>query len=131
MEPITESGELEFGIVVGGQTHRVFVLRAAVLSDSYRAVEAVPLPEAIDGNAPVRIAYQMAIDDAQILCQVQQLGTLEVVPGPAALAAGLDPDDMALLRGAADRLKKKLRDSRKASATSVASSSPSSAPASA
>lgn len=103
------SGDLELGIQVGGIRHFGYTLRRATLADTYRAVESVPVPADIDANPAARVAYQMAVDDAQVLCQITRLGTLDPIPSPAALAAELDPDDMAILRQAAADLKKKLR----------------------
>jgi hypothetical protein len=136
---IVVSGTLQFGILVEGQVHKDFTLRPATLNDSYRATEAVPLPviEAQPGAtveqmvaSPGGVAYRMAIDDATILCQLVRLGTLDPVPGPAALMQELEPDDMATLRKAAEEVKKSLGNSRSGAASSSgAPSSSSSEPA--
>lgn len=112
MSAITVCGTLEFGIVVAGVVHRYFVLRSATLADVYRAAEVVAVPEDLQSNQAVKIAYQIAVDDAQVLSQLVSLGDLDPVPSPAALAAEMEPDDMALLRAAAVDVKKKLRESR-------------------
>ena len=120
MTTIREQGELEVGIVVGDSVHTRFCLRPATLADTYAAVAAVPVPDNLyDGtgdkpgaNPQVNVAYQMAVDDALILCQIDQLGDLARVPDIPALVAALDPDDMAILRKHAGVLKKKLRQSR-------------------
>lgn len=114
MDAIRESGELDLGVVIGGVLHRAFTVRPATLADTYRGAEAVAIPPDLDKpeNGPARVAYQMAVDDAQILCQLESLGDLSPAPSAQALAAELDPDDMALLRKAAASVKKKLRLSR-------------------
>lgn len=131
MSTINVKGELELGVLVGGVTHKAFALRPARLADAYRAAEAVPVPADVDSNRAAQVAYQMAIDDAQILCQVTRLGVLPEVPGPAELVDLVDPDDMAILRQAAAEVKKKWRQSRSSSPTTDAPSSSSSVPASA
>ena len=73
-------------------------------------------------------AYQMAIDDAQIFCQIEALGDLQKVPSPQVLAAELDPDDMTILRQAAGRVKKKLLLSRQSSPPTVEPNTSSSEP---
>lgn len=113
---LLESGELEFGIEIENVIHRTFKLRPAILADAYRAAGAVAVPGDIDSNQSARVAYQMAIDDAQILCQLAQLGTLATIPSPAALVDLLDPDDMAILRQAAASVKKKRAQSKPSSA---------------
>lgn len=109
---IRETGELELGVLVGDVIHRAFSVRPATLADAYRAAEVVKVPADLSENTSARVAYQMAIDDAQILCQVDALGTLDPVPSPSALFAEIDPDDMAILRQAAADVKKKWRQSR-------------------
>lgn len=125
---ITVVGTLDVGILVAGVLHRDFEMRQATLADSYRAAEAVPVPADVADNQAARVAYQMAVDDAAILSQVVRLGGLDPVPGPAALAAEIDPDDMARLRQAADDVKKKWRESRIGLPTFGAPSLSSSAP---
>jgi len=116
MGAIREVVALDAGIVVGDRTYFDVVLRPALLTDTYRATETVPVPDDLD-NPRARVAYQMRVDDAVVLCQIEALGELEgdEVPGPDELAAQLEPDDMALLRGAAARVKKKLQQSRNGS----------------
>lgn len=109
---LRESGELEVGIAISGMVHHTFSLRPATLADVYAAAAAVPIPADLGDNEPARVAYQMAIDDAQVLLQLVALGSVEPVPGVAALVAALDPEDMEVLRAAAGRLKKKLRSSK-------------------
>lgn len=128
MSAVTVVGSLSLGVLVAGALHRAFELRPATLADTYRAAEAVPVPADLAVNQATRVAYQMAIDDAVILCQLTRLGTLDPIPPPAALAAELDPDDMAELRQAAADVKKNLRESRSGLPTSVAPSLSSSAP---
>lgn len=108
MDSITESGTLEYGVEIDGVVHREFTLRPAMLADSYQAALQVPVPDKLD-DATHRVAYQMAIDDAMVLTQLTQLGTLPCVPPPAELAKLLDPDDMVQLRVAAEAVKKKRR----------------------
>lgn len=131
MTNVREEGELELGIVVGGVAHCHFVLRPATLKDTYRAAAMVPVPDNLADDAAAKVAYQMAIDDAMVLCQVETLGTLPETPSPAVLIAEIDPDDMGELREAAARLKKKWRESRKPSPPTAAPSASSSPPASA
>lgn len=125
---IRVGGSLSLGVLVADALHRAYELRPATLADTYRAAESVPVPADLAGNDAARVAYQMAIDDAVILCQLTRLGTLQPVPAPAALAAELDPDDMAELREAAREVKKSLLASRAALATTAAPSLSSSAP---
>lgn len=137
-QTIVVSGALQFGILVEGVVHKEFVVRPATLNDTYHAMEAVPLP-VVEARAdttgeqlqisPAGMAYQVALDDATILCQLIKLGALEPVPGPAALMQELEPTDMAILRGAAAEVKKSLAKSRSGSSPSVEQSSSSSAPA--
>lgn len=127
---VREEGELLSGILVGDVLHTRFVLRPATLLDTYRAAEVVVVPDSLAEDQAVKVAYQMAVDDAMILCQIETLGTLEPVPSPQALVPELDPDDMDLLRKAAIRLKKKWRESRKPSPPTAAPSASSSPPAS-
>lgn len=129
-EALIESGELDFGVVVDGEAHRAFALRPATLVDVYRAAEAVPPKVDMDSAPAVKVAYQMAIEDALILCQLVKLGTLDPVPLPAALMETMAPEDMELLRAAAERLKKKLRLSRNTSPATASPSASSSGPAS-
>ena len=131
MDAIRESGELDLGVMIGGVLCRAFIVRPATLADTYRAAEAVAIPPGLGEpeNESARVAYQMAIDDAQILCQIESLGDLVSVPSPQALAAELDPDDMAVLRKAAASVKKKLRQSRSSSPLTAAPNTCSSEPA--
>lgn len=126
MSTIRETCLLELGF----QGETVAVLRPASLADVYAAAAAVPVPDSLGADKAVNVAYQMAIEDAQVLCQIESLGALEPVPGVAVLVAALDPDDMALLRSAADRLKKKLRQSKRDSSPIDALNTSSSEPAS-
>lgn len=112
MDTLLESGELEIGVAIGELVHRDFALRPATLADTYVAAAAVAVPDDLSSDQAARVAYQMAIDDALVLCQLASLGRADPVPGVAALVAAIDPDDMAILREAAARLKKKLRQSR-------------------
>lgn len=130
MIELREHGELDLGVEAGGVVHREFVLRPARLADTYLAAAAVPVPDDVGTSQAARVAYQMAIDDAQVLCQLTQLGTLAPVPPVHELAAWIDPDDMAILRQAAVELKKKLRASRLSSPPIDAPNTSSSAPAS-
>lgn len=109
MDAVTEVCDLEVGIVVGGVAHTRVVLRRARLADAYAAAAAVAIPEDIATNRLQSVAYQLAVDDAEVLSQIEQLGSLDPLPSIQSLVAEIDPDDMALLRGAAVRLKKKLR----------------------
>lgn len=108
MSTLRESCTLELGVLGA----LVAVLRPATLADIYAAAAAVPVPDAVGTDKAANVAYQMAIDDAQVLLQIESLGELESVPTVAELVEVIDPDDMALLRAAADRLKKKLRQSK-------------------
>lgn len=126
MSTIRETCLLELGF----QGATVAVLRPASLADVYAAAAAVPVPDSLGEDKAVNVAYQMAIEDAQVLYQIESLGALDPVPGVADLVAALDPDDMALLRKAADRLKKKLRQSKRDSSPIDAQNTSSSEPAS-
>lgn len=106
---VTENGILEFGVVVDGIVHRNFVLRPAKLSDMYRAAESVSVPESLKTDQTAKIAYQVAFEDAQVLSQIVALGELDPVPSPVVLVGLIYPDDMDVLRGAAEDVKKKLR----------------------
>lgn len=132
-ELITESGTLDVGISVIGSdaVHTAFTLRPARLADTYRATACVAVPDDIATSTPARVAYQMAIDDAVILCQLVGLGDLAEIPPPRLLTELLDPDDMGILRAAADQLKKKSRESKSASPPSASPSASSSGPVSA
>lgn len=88
----------------------VCVLRPARLADVYAAIELVSVPADVAGDARARTAYQLAVDDAQVLLQVQDRDGQPVADLPA-LRDELSPDDMQALREAADRLKKKRRSS--------------------
>lgn len=127
---IRESGELPIGIVVAGAgVVRAFELRPSTLADTYAAAAAVEPPEDLAENKRAQVAYQMAINDAQILCQIERLGDLDPPPGIEALIAAIDPDDMDALRAAAQRLKKKLTESRRSSPPGAAPNTSSSGPA--
>ena len=104
---MTEQGDLEIGVEIDGVTATAFVLRPPTLADTYRAAESVRVPDDVDSNKAAMVAYQMALDDAIVLCQLTYLGALSPVPSPDVLAEVLDPDDMAQLRQAASVLKKK------------------------
>lgn len=112
MSNVTETVPLDLGIVVAGIHHLDAELRAARLADIYSAAAAVAVPSDISTDESARIAYQMAVDDAQVLAQIAKLGDLDPLPSLQVLIAEIDPDDMALLRAAAERLKKKLRQSK-------------------
>lgn len=129
MNKVTEQGKLLIGVMLNGELHSDFELRPATLVDTYKAAAAVPVPDALTGNAASRVAYQMAVDDAVIMFQLTRLGTLSPVPAPPTLATEIDPDDMAILRQAAEDVKKKLRVSRSNLPTIAAPSLSSSAPA--
>ncbi|MES2237601.1 MAG: hypothetical protein V4500_07615 [Pseudomonadota bacterium] len=132
-EPITESGALDVGISVVGSdaVHTTFTLRPARLADTYRATACVAVPDDIATSAPARVAYQMAIDDAITLYQLVTLGDLAEIPPPRLLTELLDPDDMGILRAAADRLKKKSKALKSALLPSASPSASSSVQASA
>lgn len=112
MSGIREEGSLDYGVGFNDEVHCSFTLRPATLADTYAAAAAVPIPDNIGEDKPASVAYQMAVDDALILCQIEQLGTLDPVPSVQALVVAVDPDDMAIFRQAAANLKKKLRLSR-------------------
>jgi len=132
MGAIREVAHLETGIPIGPAVYFEAILRPATLADTYRATEAVPVPDDLTHQA-ARIAYQVQVDDALVLCQIEALGPLEgaELPGPAELAQVIDPDDMAVLRAAAAAVKKKLQQSRRSLPTFGAPSASSSAAASA
>lgn len=127
---IRESGELELGIEVKGVIHRAFTLRPVTLADTYRAAASIAIPDDLDSNSPSLVSYQMALDDAVVLCQIESLG--EDVPyepmALSTLAESIDPDDMAILRQAATNLKKKWRQSRSALSSIAVPNTSSSAP---
>lgn len=127
---LTESVDLDVGVVVDGVCHCRAVIRVACLSDIYAGASSVAVPEDLQENPGRRVAYQMAIDDAQVLAQVVQLGGLDPAPSIEMLIAKLDPDDMELLRAGARRLKKKLQQSRASSPITGEPNTSSSAPAS-
>lgn len=131
MDAVTEVCDLEVGVVVAGVAHTRVVLRRARLADAYAAAAAVDIPEDIGTNRLQSVAYQLAVDDAEVLSQIEQLGNLDPLPSIQSLVAEIDPDDMALLRGAAARLKKKLRLSKSGSLPIDVPSSSSSEPVSA
>lgn len=113
MSTLREHGVLIVGF--GGAFD--FTLRPATLADTYAAAGAVPVPDALGDDNPAsaksaNIAYQMAVEDANVLSQIERLGELATVPDIPTLVAGLDPDDMAVLRQAAALLKKRLRPSK-------------------
>lgn len=132
MGAIREVAHLETGIPIGPAVYIEAILRPATLADTYRATEAVPVPDDLT-HPGARVAYQVQVDDALVLCQIEALGPLEgaELPGPAELAQLLDPDDMAVLRTAAAAVKKKLQQSRRNLPTFGAPSASSSAAASA
>jgi hypothetical protein len=129
MNQVTEQGKLPIGVMLNGELHSDFELRPATLADTYNAAAAVPVPDALTSNTATRVAYQMAVDDAVVMFQLTRLGTLSPVPPPPTLAAEIDPDDMMILRQAAEDVKKKLRVSRSNLPTIAAPSLSSSAPA--
>lgn len=128
MNKVTEQGKLLVGVALNGELHSDFELRPATLADTYKAAAAVPVPDSLTVNPASRVAYQMAVDDAVIMFQLTRLGTLSPMPAPPALAAEIDPDDMAILRQAAEDVKKKLHVSRSNLSATAAPSSSSSAP---
>lgn len=107
MDLITEEVPLQYGLAPWSATAKTVVLRQARLQDVYVAVAAVEMPDD-DATGPVRIAYQMAIEDAQVLAQVDTIDGAEP-PALSRLRTLLHPDDMALLRIAAEGIKKKQR----------------------
>lgn len=128
---LTERCPLVVGLPVGDRLAVEAVLRQAKLSDAYTATLVVDLPDAdLQADVRARMAYQMAIDDAELLARVVELADEQgaiPVPGLEALLATIDPEDMACLRAGAERLKKKRRGSKPASdpsAPSKAGSSP-------
>jgi len=131
MSPIRVTSVLELGVMVGDVLACSFTLRPATLADTYAAAAAVPVPTNLGTDQAALVAYQMAIDDALILCQIEQLGDLQPVPSVQTLVAAVDPDDMAILRQEAAGLKKKLLQSRPSFPPIVAPNTSSSAPASA
>lgn len=131
MSPIRVTSVLELGVMVGDVLARSFTLRPATLADTYAAAAAVPVPANLGTDQAALVAYQMAIDDALILCQIEQLGDLQPVPSVQTLVAAVDPDDMAILRQEAAGLKKKLLQSRPSFPPIVVPNTSSSAPASA
>lgn len=131
MSIIREQGMLDVGVQIGESVFRSFTLRPATLADTYAAAAAVAVPDGLGDDKSANVAYQMAIDDAQILSQVAQLGELDPLPSIQELVAAVDPDDMAILRLHASMLKKKLRQSRPGLPPIVEPNTSSSAPASA
>lgn len=131
MSAIREVVALETGIPWGADTYFDAVLRPATLADTYRATESVPVPDDLTNQA-ARIAYQVQVDDAVVLCQICALGEMEEdLPSPGMLVRLIDPDDMALLRAGAAAVKKKLQQSRRGSPITGVPSASSSGPASA
>jgi hypothetical protein len=106
MNLVTETVELQYGLAPWSATAKLCVLRQARLQDVYAAVAAVEMPDDMAGAA--RIAYQMAIDDAQLLAQIDSVDGTEP-PAVSLLAQLIHPDDMSALRIAAESVKKKQR----------------------
>jgi hypothetical protein len=106
MDLITQEVPLQYGLAPWSVTAKTVVLRQATLQDVYVAVAAVEMPDDMAGAG--RIAYQMAIDDAQILAQVDRIDGNEP-PEVRLLAQLIHPDDMSSLRAAAEVIKKKQR----------------------
>lgn len=127
---LTETVDLDVGIVVDGVCHQRAVLRVARLSDVYAGAAAVAVPDGVKESDSARVAYQMAVDDGQILAQVVELGSLYPAPAIEVLMARIDPDDMELLRKGAVRLKKKLLQLRSNSPTTAEPNTSSCEPAS-
>lgn len=116
MAQLTEHCPLLVGLEVDGRVAMAATLRAPRLQDAYDAAMVVPVPDDdMNNNGGARVAYQMAIDDAEVLAQIAALEGLETVPPLSELVASIDPDDMALVKGAARALKKKRIASRSAS----------------
>lgn len=137
MEALRERFSLAFGVELDGERWMAGELRPATLADAYAAAAAVAVPDDLAKNPAAGVAYQMAIDDAQILAQVvclsdadgsasdQRIGGLAL----ADLIATIDPDDMAIVRLAAANLKKKRLALKRGSPPGESPSAPSSAPA--
>lgn len=104
MNLVTETVELQYGLAPWSATAKVVVMRQATLQDVYEAVAAVDMPEDMTGGR--RIAYQMRIDDAQLLAQIDSIDGAEPPPLER-LAQLLHPDDMTLIRNAGEVIKKK------------------------
>lgn len=107
MQLVTETVELQYGLAPWSATAKTVVMRQAVLQDVYEAIGVVDVP-GDDASAGNRIAYQMAIEDAQVLAQIDTIDGAEP-PALSVLRTLLHPDDMALLRVAAEGIKKKQR----------------------
>ena len=105
MDLITEEVPLQYGLAPWSATAKTVVLRQARLQDVYVAVSAVDLPDET-AMGPVRVGYQMAIEDAQVLAQIDRIDGNEP-PEVRLLAQLIHPDDMASLRLAAELIKKK------------------------
>lgn len=116
---VTESALLpDLGVVV--------VLRPARLADVYRAAAQVDPPTQESASAAESQAYQWALDDMQVLCQIVSVGDGGAPESLADFAAELTPDDMGSLRFAAQELKKKQRLWKSVCATGASLSVPSS-----
>lgn len=92
------------------------VLRPARIADAYLAAELVAVPGAAAEpggmSTQQRVAYQVQLDDMAVLAQIVSVDGELFVPGTETLPELVDtlsPDDMALLRDAAEVLKKKRR----------------------
>lgn len=148
MQQLTERCVLVVGIGLGDAVATAAILRLPRLQDAYDAAMVVPVPADMEKNSGAFVAYQMAIDDAEVLAQIQLLeaplpplrageenqakhADLMVTPPLAELIATIDPEDMALLKASARALKKKLIALRSGSPASAESKPDSSPPASA
>lgn len=86
----------------------VIELRPAGLDDTYAAVALVDVPDGMEASQPLRVQYQMRVDDLELLHQVQSVDG-EPVKDVLALKSLLDPEDIGAMRKAAEALKKKKR----------------------
>lgn len=106
MQLVTETVELQYGLAPWSATAKTVVMRQATLQDVYEAVAVVDMPDDMTGGR--RIAYQMRIDDAQLLAQIDSIDGVEP-PELALLVELVHPDDMTLIRNAGEAIKKKQR----------------------
>ncbi len=135
---LVETDTLVYGVEVKGIRHLSFVLRPPKLADTYLATSVTVIPDDMGSNEKGKVftpeqlrnqlAYQAAIVDAMLLAQIVELGDLDPVPSLEVLVDAVHPDDMEILRAAAETLKKRCLPSSSNLPTSAKSKSDSSEP---
>lgn len=100
---------LEVGLEIDGAVYTGLSLRPACLADAYGAAALVAIPDDIATDTRAKVAYEMQVEDVTILHQIDSIDGVAAVPAVETLLAMIDPGDMALVRKAAEAIKKKLR----------------------